>query len=142
GIAYMMRHASTTIRRALIVMSIAVIVVSPIAYASSQAAPQSALRWSEASALEWTSANVNKDATVMSDSRVASPLIYYDFTSLLGFEDETANVTSQAKLAKAYFDLYRPTSSDQVVRGICAVEEVSGTTVGYIVYSIYFEDQA
>ena len=140
GIGYILRHAGAIVKRALVLMSIAVVVVSPIAYVSSQAAPQGALRWSEASAIEWTSTNVNRDATVMSDSRVASPLIYYGFTSALGFEDETASPTSQAKLAEAYFELYRPASSDQVVRGICAVEAVSGTNVKYFVYSTYFQD--
>ena len=140
GVTYILRIARRSARRSLVALCIAVILVSPLAYASSQAAQQAALRWSEASALEWTNAYVVKNATIMSDSRVATPLIYYGFTSLLGFEDETGDRDSQERLVQAYFDLYRPISTDQVARGICAVEAVSGTKVRYLIYSTYFQD--
>lgn len=126
--------------RKLIALSVLVVLVSPFAYVSSAPAQQGALRWSEYAALKWSDQYVNRNSPVLSDSRLASPLIYFGFQQPIGFEDEGVDLSNQQHLVEVYYGMYRPSSPADVSRAICAATRMSGAQPNYVIYSSVFAE--
>lgn len=140
GVGYILLNGRRGLRRETAAIGIVVLLISPFAFVGSQPALQETLRWPEAAAIDWAGHHVDREAAILSDSRVASPLIYYGFTSPIGFEDGSSNLSFQLRTLSLYFYLYHPSNQDQSKQAFCTEQAISGIVPQYLVYSDYFSD--
>ena len=141
GTGYLITHLRPGDARKIVALGILVIVVSPFAYLSSDAAQPGAVRWSEYAALKWIDLHVGKDRPISSDSRLASPLIYFGFQEPIGFEDEGTNLSNQLGLVRIFDGLYYPDSPDAVSLALCSAAQMSGVQPDYAIYSALFAEK-
>ena len=138
GLGWLLIHSSERGRTSLLALSLAVIFVSPVAFAESHASSQLDLYESESTAMAWVGTRVPHTSTVFSDSRLASPLIYYGIRTPIGFEDEGLAAQNPLVLSNIYYSFFRPTGSDSPPHAICLIDKLYNTSVQYAVYSQYF----
>lgn len=75
-------------------------------YSSSDFGAGNSLTWSEYSCINKIGSSFHKDAVIYSDSRLASPLIYFNFIKVKGLEDEGAEIDALKRTLDDYLILF------------------------------------
>ncbi len=140
GLGWLLVNSAERQRKALTVLAVSVIIVSPLVFLSGTPALRLNEHQSEWSAIGWLGTRAPKNLTVFSDSRLASPLIYYGIRTPIGFEDEGVSLANSSVLLGIYYDFFRSEGPDNSTQAICSINRLYSSNVDFVLYSRYFAD--